>query len=142
MSTTATQSMIQPYVFFGGRCEEAIEFYQQALGAQLQTMMRFGESPDPTPEGMLPAGFEEKIMHSALQIGQSIIMLSDGCEEGGTPAGFSLSITLPTEQEARKAFEALSAGGQVRMPMCQTFWSPCFGMVQDQFGIDWMVTIP
>jgi len=133
---------IQPYLFFDGRCEEAIAHYQRALGAQVEMMMRFNESPDPVPEGMLPQGSENKIMHASLKIGDAVVMASDGhCS--GTPkfGGFSLSYAVPDEAAAKRAFDALAEGGSVQMPLGKTFWSPCFGMLTDRFGVGWMVGI-
>jgi PhnB protein len=136
-----TTTIIQPYLFFGGRCEEALEFYRTALGAQVDVLMHFKDSPDPQPPGMLPAGFENKVMHAAFRVGGTTIMASDGCSEGSTFEGFSLSLALGTEAEAEKAFAALANAGQVRMPLTKTFWSPRFGMLTDRFGIGWMVTV-
>ncbi|MHB8899699.1 MAG: VOC family protein [Thermoguttaceae bacterium] len=132
---------IQPYLFFGGRCDEAIEFYRNGLGAEVRMLMRFKESPDPVPPGMQQPGFEEKVMHAEVMIGQSLLMLSDGCDDKPRFDGFRLSLTLPEETEAQRAFAALSDGGQVQMPLTKTFWSPCFGMVTDRFGVGWMVTV-
>ena len=137
-----TKSHIQPYLFFGGRCEEALEFYRTTLGAKTEMLMRYKDSPEPCPAGMIPSGFENKIMHAAFRIGDTALMASDGCEEGGAFAGFSLSLTLPNSAEAERVFAALSAGGTVRMPLVKTFWSPCFGMLADRFGMVWMITIP
>ena len=135
-------AQIHPYVFFGGRCEEAIEFYKHALGAKVGMLMRFSESPDPTPEGMLAPGFENKIMHADFTIGQSMVLVSDGCSEGeGKQNGFSLALTLPTTGEVDQAFAALSEGGQVTMPPCKTFWSEKFGMCVDKFGVSWMLMV-
>ena len=133
--------LIQPYLMFGGRCEEALEFYRTALGAQIDMLMRFSESPDPTPPGMLPPGFENKVMHASFRIGDNILMASDGCEEGQQFKGFSLSISVVTEAEADRFFTALSDGGQIQMPLAKTFWSPRFGMLTDRFGISWMVNV-
>lgn len=133
-------SRIEPYLFFGGRCEEAIAFYQEVLGARLEMLMRYRESPVPQPPGMLPDGFEEKIMHASLMIGSSRIMASDGCGEE-TFGGFSLSFVCPSVEEANRVFSALANGGEVKMPLMQTFWSPCFGMLEDQFGLGWMITV-
>jgi PhnB protein len=138
MSNTA---LIQPYLFFNGRCEEALEFYKTALGAKVEMIMRHNESPDPHPPGMLQPGFENKIMHASFRVGECVIMASDGCGESGKFAAFSLSITLPTEDDAKRVFAALSDGGEVNMPLTKTFWSPCFGMVEDRFGMAWMVTV-
>ena len=133
--------VIQPYLMFGGRCEEALEFYRTALGAQIDMLMRFSESPDPPPPGMLPPGFENKIMHASFRIAGNVLMASDGCEVGAQFKGFSLSISVATEAEADHYFAVLSDGGQVQMPLAQTFWSPKFGMLTDRFGIGWMVNV-
>lgn len=133
--------LIQPYLMFGGRCEEALEFYRSALGAQVDMLLRFSESPDPTPPGMLPLGFENKIMHASFRIAGNVIMASDGCEVGTQFKGFSLSISVATEAEADRYFTALSDGGQVQMPLTKTFWSPRFGMLTDRFGIAWMINV-
>jgi PhnB protein len=133
---------IQPYLFFDGRAEEAIDFYRRTVGAQVEMMLRFKDSPEPCPEGMVPPGSEHKIMHSCIKIGDSSVMMSDGnC--AGKPAfqGFSLSLTVPDEQAADRAFAALGDGGQVQMPLNKTFFSPRFGMVADKFGVSWMVYV-
>jgi PhnB protein len=133
--------MIQPYLFFGGRCDEAVEFYRTAVGAQVEMTMRFKESPEPHPPGMLPPGFEDKVMHTSFRIGESTIMASDGpCKEPGF-RGFSLSLAVATEAEADRAFLALSDGGEVQMPIGKTFWSPRFGMLVDRFGVAWMISV-
>ena len=134
-------TLVQPYLFFGGRCEEALEFYRTALGAQVDFLMHYKESPEPLPPGRIPPGFENKVMHATFRIGGTTLMASDGCEEGGSFTGFSLSLAVPTEAEANRAFTALAAGGQVTMPLTKTFWSPCFGMLTDRFGIGWMVSV-
>jgi PhnB protein len=135
-------TFIQPYLFFGGRCEEALEFYRTTLGAETEIVMRFKDSPEPHPEGMVPPGFENKIMHATFRVGGSTIMASDGCEEHSGFEGFSLSLTLPDAEEATRVFAALSEGGQVAMPLAKTFWSPLFGMLTDRFGVNWMITLP
>jgi PhnB protein len=132
---------IEPYLFFGGRCEEALEFYRTALGAQIEMMMRFNESPEPMPPGSIPPGFENKIMHASLRIGGSRVMASDGNAAGAKFEGFSLSLAMPSEAEADRAFAALSEGGRVEMPLAKTFWSPKFGMLTDRFGVGWMVSV-
>jgi PhnB protein len=135
------QSVIEPYLFFQGRCEEALKFYQKALGAEVQMIMRYKESPEPPPPGMIPANWSDKIMHSSLKIGQTVVMASDGCGEAGKFEGFKLSISVKTEAEAQEFFAALSEGGKVEMPLTKTFWSPLFGMLEDKFGVGWMVGI-
>jgi PhnB protein len=142
MSTIHDHPIIQPYLFFNGRCEEAIGFYRTALGAEVEMMMRFKESPEPPKPGMVPPGFENKIMHASVRIGQTVLMASDGCSaEAAKFEGFSLSVSVANEAEADRAFAALADGGQVRMPLMKTFWSPRFGMVTDRFGIGWMVGV-
>ena len=133
---------IQPYLFFNGRCEEAVEFYRKALGAELEMMMRFKDNPDPMPPGMLAPGFENKVMHASLRIGGAVIMASDGMAAGATEfKGFSLSIDAPDAAGVDRLFIALAEGGTVTMPAGKTFWSPWFGMVTDRFGVGWMVGV-
>ena len=132
---------IEPYLFFNGRCEEAIEFYKKALGAEVLMLMRYKESPEAPPPGMVPPNWGDKVMHATLRTGNANLMVSDGCSEGTNFEGFSLALALANEAEARRAFDALSEGGQVRMALTKTFWSPCFGMVADRFGVGWMVTV-
>jgi PhnB protein len=131
---------VQPYLFFDGRCEEALAFYRKALGAELVTMMRFNESPDPPPPDVIAPGSENKIMHASLRIGDSEVMASDGCCTGRPEfKGVSLSLEVASEEEADRLFAALSEGGQVQMPIGETFFSPRFGMVADRFGVSWMI---
>jgi PhnB protein len=132
---------ITPYLFFGGRCEEALAFYRQALGAEVEMLMRYNESPEPPPPGMLPAGFEKKVMHASFRVRGIPLMASDGCGEKPSADAFRLALSLPTEADARRAFDALADGGSVQLPLTKTFWSPCFGMLTDRFGIGWMVTV-
>lgn len=134
---------IEPYLFFNGRAEEAITFYRKALGAEVQMLMRFSESPDPVPEGMIPPGFENKVMHSCITVGGANLMISDG-DSGGGPAfsGFALSLEAENGEELRAWFDALSDGGQVKMPVGKTFFAEHFGMVTDKFGVAWMVIVP
>jgi PhnB protein len=135
-----SNTIVQSYLFFGGRCDEALEFYRTALGAEVDFLMRYKESPEPLPPGRIPLGFENKVMHATFHIGGTTLMASDGCEAGPRFAGFSLSLAVPTQAEADRAFAALAAAGQVTMPLTKTFWSPCFGMLTDRFGIGWMVS--
>lgn len=136
-----TKALIQPYIFFNGRCEEAIEFYRGAIGAEVEMLMRYKDSPEAPPPGRVPTGWENKVMHASVRIGGTSIMASDGCEAGTKFNGFSLSLSVPTEADADRAFKALSAGGQVTMPLAKTFWSPKFGMLTDRFGMGWMVSV-
>lgn len=128
---------VEAYLQFDGRCEEALDFYRQALGAEVTMMMRFKEAPDQT--GITP-GSENKIMHSSFKVGESTIMASDGnCRNETKYEGFGLTISVPDVATAEKLFTALGAGGQVQMPLTKTFFSPAFGMVADKFGVSWMI---
>ena len=129
---------VQPYLQFDGRCEEAIEFYKNSLGAEVEALLRFKDSPD--PQMMPQPGVENKVMHACFRVGDSRIMASDGfCK--GTPSfnGFSLTLQPKDKAEAEKLFAALVKGGEVRMPLGETFFSPGFGMVADPFGVSWMI---
>ena len=134
---------IQPYLFFNGNCEAALEFYKSALDARVDMVMRYSDSPEPCQEGMVPAGYENKVMHASFHVGDTPIMASDGCGDTSAFAGFSLSLAVATEAEADKYFNALAERGEVAMPLDKTFWSPRFGMLKDKFGMGWMInTIP
>jgi PhnB protein len=131
---------VEPYLFFNGRCDEALGFYKKALGAQVQAVMRFKDAPDPA---MRPPGMDDKVMHSNFKVGETQIMASDGqCQGQATFEGFSLTISVVNESEAKRVFDALSDGGKVQMPLGKTFYSPAFGMVQDRFGVGWIVIVP
>jgi len=133
---------VQPYLFFDGRCEEAVEFYRTALGAEVTMLMRFKDSPEPHQPGMVPPGSENKVMHATFRIGDATVMASDGrCQGQPTFQGFSLSITAPDAAKAETLFASLAEGGQVQMPLAKTFWSPRFGMVADRFGVSWMINV-
>ncbi len=133
---------VQPYLFFEGRCEEALDYYGTALGAEIKTLLRYAESPAPCPDGRLPPDSGRKVMHAEFRIGETTLMASDGmCS--GKPGfhGFSVSLTAPNDAEARRLFDALADGGEVRMPLGPTFFATSFGMVADRFGLGWMVTV-
>jgi len=133
---------IQPHLSFEGRCEEAVEFYKQALGAEVTTMARFKDIPGPHPPGSIPPGGENKIMHASFRIGNSILMASDGsCTGKGSFQGIQLAIQVSDVATADRVFSSLSVGGQVKLPLTQTFWSPRFGMLTDKFGIEWMINV-
>ena len=130
---------IQPYLAFNGRCEEAIAFYRAALGAEVNLMLRFKQSPD---QSMVSPENAEKIMHADLKIGDGVVLMSDGMCTGSTKfEGIALSFTVPDEGEAERRFSALADGGEVRMPLTPTFFSPRFGMLQDRFGVGWMIYV-
>jgi len=132
----------QPYLFFEGRCEEAIEFYKKAVGAEVTMLMRYKDSPEPPQPGMVPPGSENKVMHSSLRIGDTMVMASDGrCQGRPSFQGFSLCLTVRNEAEADRIFAALADGGQVQSPLAKTFFSPRFGMLADRFGVSWMVFV-
>lgn len=111
---------IQPCLHFEGRCEEAIEFYKKALGAEVTVLMCYKDSPEPPSPGCVPPGSENKVMHACLRIGDATVMAADVAE-------------------ADRRFTALADGGKVQMPLGKTFFSPCFGMVTDRFGVSWAV---
>ena len=130
---------VQCYLFFDGRCEEAIEFYKKTLGAEVGMLMRFKDSPD---KSMCTPGDENKVMHASVKIGETRVMASDGRNTGNPEfKGFALSLNAKDEADADRMFNALSAGGQVTMPLGKTFFSPRFGMTADKFGVQWMVIV-
>jgi PhnB protein len=134
-------AMVQSYVFFDGKCEEAIEFYKKALGAEVKMLMRFKDSPEPPPPGCAPHD-SNKVMHAQFQIGETVIMGSDGKATGNPKfEGFALALSVKTEADADKAFNALANGGKIEMPLAKTFFSARFGMVEDKFGVFWMVLV-
>ena len=144
-SNTGTKSadgpLVEPYLSFAGRCEEALEFYRRALGAEVEFLMRFDEAPEAPARGTVPEGFGRKVLHASLRIGECRVMASDGCGGEASFAGFSLSLTFPTVRELDRAFAALADGGTVTMPLGPTFWSERFGMLTDRFGVGWMLTV-
>lgn len=133
---------VQPYLFFDGRCEEAVNFYRKALGAEITMLKRFKESPEPHKPGMVPPGAEDKVMHMQFRIGETVVMASDGrCMGQPNFQGFSLSLTVSTDAEADRLFNSLADGGKVQMPLTKTFFSSRFGMVADRFGVSWMILV-
>ena len=131
---------VQSYLNFDGRCEEALEFYRNAVGANVKCMMRFDESPEPCDPNMVPPGSEKKIMHASFAVGETELLASD-CSCQGQPKfqGVSLALSAASVAEAERFFAALGNGGQVQMPLTKTFFAPRFGMVADKFGVSWMV---
>ncbi len=136
------QTTVNTYLFFGGDGEEALEYYKKHLGTRVQMLLRFKDSPEPIPPGMIPDNFGDKIMHAEFNVGDARMFASDGCAEDEKPGGFSIALTLPQEDDARRVFAALADGGNVVMPLEPTFWSPLFGQVTDRFGIGWMIMLP
>lgn len=131
---------VQSYLFFDGRCEEAIEFYKKTLGAKVEMLMRFKESPDKSNPGSIPPSGEDKVMHASFSVGETSVMASDGnCQGKPEFKGVSLALTVKSDTEADKVFTALSAGGQVQMPLTKTFFASRFGMCADRFGVSWMI---
>ncbi len=130
---------VKPYLFFDGRCDEALEFYKKAVDAKVGMLMRWKDSPD---KSMCTASNADKVMHSQFQIGDTTVMASDGRNTGQPNfQGFALSIIANSEAEADKMFATLGDGGQVTMPMSKTFFSPRFGMLADKFGVNWMILV-
>jgi PhnB protein len=133
---------IQPYLYFAGRTDEAIALYQKVFGASTEMLMRFRDSPQPPPEGAIAPGWDSKVMHASLKIGDSIVLLSDGCGPDACGfKGFSLAYLAKDVADADRVFAALGEGGAVRMPLDKTFFSPRFGMVEDRFGVLWNVIV-
>jgi PhnB protein len=133
--------LVQPYLFFEGRAEEAANFYRDNLGATAQ-ILRYKDAPEAPPPGKLPPGSENNVMHMSMKIGDSEVMGSDGmCSGKAAFQGFALSLTARDEAEAQRMFNALANGGQVQMPLAKTFFSPSFGMLADRFGVHWMVYV-
>lgn len=131
---------VQAYLMFNGRTEEAIEFYKKVLGAEVTALMRFSDVPDPMPPGMIPEGWDDKIMHSSFRVGDAELMASDGCQSDDAGfKGISLALSVASPEEAGMKFAALAEGGQVTMPLAPTFFSPSFGTLTDRFGVSWMV---
>jgi PhnB protein len=132
---------VQPYLFFDGRCEEAIEFYRKTVGAKVEMLMRFKEAPPPSGNSACMPADGEKVMHASFKVGDSTIMASDGmCSGKPDFKGFSLAIAAKDDSEAKRYFDALSEGGDVRQPLTKTFFASSFGMVADKFGVGWMVS--
>ena len=131
--------LIQPYLFFNGRTEEALSFYRDAIGATVEMLMRSRDAPEP-PAG-IPPGSGDKVLHAALRIGESVLLASDGPVPGGFN-GFALSLYARDDADAQRKFDALAAGGEVRMPLSETFFAHRFGMLSDRFGVAWMVIHP
>lgn len=136
--------IVMPYLFFNGRCEEAMNFYAQAIGSPIDMLMRIKDAPEPPPPECAPPGSENLVMHASMHIGPETILMASDDPSGQTTGfqGFSLSITADDEAAARRLYAALSEGGTPTMPLGPTFWSPCFGMLTDKFGVGWMVTVP
>ena len=131
----------QIYLFFDGRAEEALDFYKKTLGVEVEMLMRYKDAPPEAKEGCAP-GTENKVMHSSFKLGDQRVMASDGYAKGNPEfKGFSLSLAVNDEAEADKLFAALGEGGQVQMPLMKTFFSPKFGVVQDKFGVGWMILV-
>jgi PhnB protein len=133
---------IQPYLFFEGRCDEALAFYGKALSAEVTMLMRYKDSPEPQQPGMLPPGSENKVMHAAFRIGDTTVMASDGrCSGKPVFQGVSLSLTVAADNDAERLFAALAKEGQIQMPLGKTFFASRFGMVADKFGLGWMIVV-
>jgi PhnB protein len=134
---------VQPYLFFAGQCEEAIAFYKGALGAEVEMVMRWSDAPEPPPPGMLADNWNDKVMHSAIRVADTVVMASDGMgPKEATFSGVELAVTLPSEADVATAFNALADGGTIQMPLGKTFFARSFGSVKDRFGVSWMVTTP
>jgi len=139
VSTKNHNWAVQPYLFFEGRCEQALEFYRKTLHAEITALVRFKDSPDPN---LRSPGAEDKIMHSSFRVGETTLLASDGrCQGQPSFHGFSLSLTVPNEGEADRLFTALADGGEVEVPLGKTPFSPGFGMVADRLGVSWRIPV-
>ena len=133
---------VQTYLMFNGRSEEAIEFYRRAVGAEVTMLMRMKESPEPHPPGALPPGWEDKVMHAEIRVGETTLMVSDGgCQDPASFHGFSLTLIAASDAQAGRWFAALAEGGAVKQPLITTFFSPRFGMLADRFGVPWTILV-
>jgi PhnB protein len=143
LSNRRQTMQVQAYLFFDGRCEEAVEFYRSALGAEVVALLRFKDNPESAQQGCAgPPPDDNKIMHACFRIGDTEVLASDGlCAGQPSFQGFSLALTVSSETEAERRFAVLADGGQVQMPLTKTFFSPCFGMVSDRFGVSWMIVM-
>jgi PhnB protein len=143
MSPTQIIHTIQPYLFLDGRTEEALEFYKQAIGAEIIMLLRNSDNPEPAQPGCLPPDSENKIMHAQFRVGDTTVLCSDGrCSGKPVFEGFALTLNVKDEAEADQRFATLADGGEIQMPLAKTFFSPRFGMVKDRFGVWWMVIVP
>ncbi|HEY7386595.1 MAG TPA: VOC family protein [Beijerinckiaceae bacterium] len=139
----AAAASVQPYLFFRGRCEEAIAYYKTALGAEVEMMMRFSDNPDKPGRDKVPAELDDRIMHASVRIAGAGILMSDGMKSG--PLDFqcmSLALSIPSEAECERLYNALAADGTVQMPIGPTFFAKRFGAVADKFGVSWMIMVP
>ena len=133
---------VEPYLFFEGRCSEALEFYRNALGAEVTALIRYKDSPEPPQPGTLPPGSENKVLHASFRVGETTVLCSDGrCSGKPSFQGYSLAIVTSSDAEATRLFNALSEGGQVHQALIKTFFSSSFGMLADRFGVGWMFTV-
>ncbi|MBY0320550.1 MAG: VOC family protein [Reyranella sp.] len=135
--TVQQTATVQPYLFFDGKCEEALEFYKSTIGAKVDMLMRFKEAPD---QSQMQPNTGEKVMHAAFHVGTTQVLASDGhCAGKPSFQGFGLALNAKDDAEAEKLFTAVGKGGQVMQPLTKTFFASKFGMVADKFGIMWMV---
>ena len=131
---------VQPYLFFDGRCDEAIEFYRKAAGAEVTMLLRYKDHPEPHQN---PNAADDHVMHATVRIGEATVLMSDGrCLGQPKFEGFALSLNVANDAEAERLFKTLGEGGQVVMPLGKTFFSAAFGMITDKFGVSWMVYVP
>ena len=133
---------VAPYLNFQGRCQEALEFYRASVGAEVTMLMHFKDAPEQPPPGALPPGYGEKVMHSNVVIGNTRFMATDGgCSTAEGFRGFSMALSVRDDAEAKRCFDALGQGGKVQMPLAKTFFSSSFGLLEDKFGVSWMVVV-
>jgi PhnB protein len=129
-------AQINIHLPFAGQCEEAFKLYEQTLGGKILFMGRYKEMPD---QSMTPPGWGDKIMHASMNINGVTIMGADSDRHYSKPQGIDVSVNVNDPAEAERVFAKLSEGGQVRMPLEETFWAKKFGMCTDRYGIPWMI---
>jgi PhnB protein len=131
---------LQSYLFYDGRCQEALDFYTSAIGAKVESLMRFRDSPEPPDPKSMPHGSGDNVMHASFRVGDSVVLASDGFGRGKPVfQGFGLALTVASDAEAERMYAALASGGSVQQPLTRTFFASSFGMVTDKFGVMWMV---
>ena len=133
---TMTRMKTNPYLTFTGQAREALEFYRDLLNGEITQVMTYGESP---MADEMPAESHDSVMHSELHAGDVVLMAADGPPNATGAGNISVALHVEDTGEAKRIFDALAEGGEVSMPMTKTFWAEAFGMVNDRYGIPWLI---